>query len=76
VKVNETVALNSPKCSPALAGPKVRYFTGDWTKHDAAIGGAGCASARRRPLYLVYKPARRTRLFCANSHREIVLDAL
>ncbi|WP_164513340.1 protein-disulfide reductase DsbD family protein [Thiosocius teredinicola] len=54
-KVNEQVALSSPRIESALRKADVVYLKGDWTKRDAAIGAELQRYGRSGvPLYVLH----------------------
>lgn len=56
-KVNEQVALNSPRVFAAMAQKGIVYMKGDWTNQDAEIGALLQRYGRAGvPLYLLIRP--------------------
>jgi thiol:disulfide interchange protein DsbD len=57
-KVNEAVALYTPRVARGFANANVAYLVGDWTNRDPAIAAALAEHGRAGvPLYLYYPPS-------------------
>jgi thiol:disulfide interchange protein DsbD len=77
-KVNEAVALSTPRVAQAFAERGVRYLKGDWTTRDPEITKLLEAYGRSGvPLYLYFAPgAERAKIMPQLLTEDIVLAAL